>query len=272
MTPVSTDQDLARALLTGLLHDAAIVAGGVTVADALTRHRQDRHAWYRDLVGPLSCPTSRVPELLDGLGRAAGGDPVEIVLVADSGVLGVEQAKNLLLDEDGTELVGVRLALPLGGDPTAFAGRVLDALTFTVPATIDVPYQPGWQGALDVLAADGAEQVGLRADAGPLAAQLQLAAARRLRAVVGPDVRGAVTNGADPGVLNLLAAAAGAVGGAPSDAVADALSTTDVDSLVATARAVPPARSRALLGAVVGSDVRASIAALAAVGFLTEAD
>ncbi len=192
--------------------------------------------------------------------------PIALMLLALQTARGVA--------EDGTALVGVRLALPLGGDPSAFARRVLDALTFAVPTTIEVPYQPGWEGAVQVLAIDGAERIGLRTGADPhhLAEQLRVTATQNLTAVLGPDVRGAGPDDTGPGVLNLLAAAAAAVERRSTDAVATALTTPDVDALMAAATGTSPARTRALLGAVAGSEVRTTVAELAAVGFLVDED
>lgn len=292
--PQPLDPDLARALVTALFDDAAIFPpGNAAMPDALDAHRTHRAGWYGDLVGPFVCATSRVPQLQDALdaerrgadGPAAVPEPLRVVLVADSGVLGVEQARNLLLDDDRVELVGLELALPREGDPAVFAQHVLEALAFAVPAAIEVPYVPGWEGALDVLAADGAERAKFRTGAASgaaipapqqLADQLVAAVSRRvpfkLTAGLHHALRGTErTDGvAHHGFLNVLAATAVAVSGGGAGEVTAALAATAADAVLDPLRGCDPTAVRGAFTSFGTCSITDPVTDLLALGLLAE--
>lgn len=291
--PQPLDPDLARALVTSLFDDAAIFPpGNASMADALPAHRTHLGAWYGDLVGPFVCTTSRVPQLQDALaatsaqdGRAALPEPLRVVLVADSGVLGVEQARNALLDDDRIELVGLELALPREGDPAVFAQHVLEALSFAVPAAIEVPYVSGWQAALDVLAADGAERAKFRTG-GPdgaaipsperLADQLTAAVSRRvpfkLTAGLHHALRGAEHTDGVPhhGFLNVISATAVAVAGGGAEEVSDVLAATEVDAVLDPIASCEPVAVRRAFTSLGTCSITDPVADLVGLGLLAE--
>lgn len=289
--PQPLDRDRARALVASLLDDAAIFPpGNAAMADAVPAHRAHVDRWYGDLLGPFVCATSRVPQLLEAVAaRPSDGPqalaPMRVVLVADNGTLGVEQARNLLLDDDRVELVGLEVALPQDGDPATFAHHVLDALAFAVPAAIEIPYVPGWEAALDVLAADGAERAKFRTG-GPvaaaipaperLAAQLSAAVERRvpfkLTAGLHHALRGTEQTDGVPhhGFLNVLAATATAVGGGGVDEVVRVLSTTEPEVVLAVLRDCDPRPVRRAFTSFGTCSITDPVADLVGLGLLVE--
>jgi hypothetical protein len=303
IVPQPLDADRARALVGSLLDDAATFPpGNAAMAEAVPAHRAHADSWYADLVGPFVCATSRVPQLLDALAspgspgeagepgapsgvRSRVLDPLRVVLVADNGTLGVAQARNLLLDDDRVELVGLEIALPREGDPATFARHVLDALAFAVPAAIEVPYVPGWEAALDVLAADGAERAKFRTG-GPVAAAIPapeqlagqvLAAVERrvpfkLTAGLHHALRGAEQTDGVPhhGFLIVLAATAAAVGGAGLDEVTGTLAATEADVLLGPLRDCDPASVRRAFTSIGTCSITDPVADLVGLGLLVE--
>jgi hypothetical protein len=252
------DRDHWRALAAALLDDAALFPPGCApMPQAVRAHRAARRSWHADLVGPFLCPTSRVAEMIGELGR--GEDPLPVVLLADEGMLGVDKAHHLVMDDDRIEVVGLEVALPRDGDPQLFARHVLAALTYSVPAAIEVPVVPGWQGALDVLAEDGAERAKFRAGAPAeadvpspaLLAELIVAAVQRrlpfkLTAGLHHALRTAdpVTGLTQHGFLNALAATALALNGADLPAVTAVLESTEAAHVIGQLRTCRPAEVR----------------------------
>lgn len=242
------DDGATSALTAALVDDAAVFPPGLApLPAALSAHGSALRETWGALVGPLLVPASSVEELL-GLLHDAGDplDPVDVVLVADTGVPGLAAARNLLLDLDAVDLVGVEVALPGDLAPAEAAAGVLDSLATTVPAAIEVPLVPGWQEALDVLAADGAERAKFRCG-GPSAASIpepgDLAAAIlaclerdlpfKLTAGLHRAVRGQDTTEGRPhhGFGNVLAAVAAGLRGADAAGVTDVLRETSPDAV-----------------------------------------
>ena len=280
------DPGAARALVTALFDDAATFPPGDAPMPAAVRgHGDHRRSWYADLVGPFLCATSRVPQLQEALAGASGLDPLAIVLVADNGVQGADQATRLLLDDDRVELVGIELALPREGDPVVFARHVLDALAFSVPTAIEIPQVAGWQDALDVLAQDGAERAKFRTG-GPTAAHiptpdrladLVVAAVERqvpfkLTAGLHHAIRGAEsTDGiAHHGFLNLLAGTALALRAGTAPEVAAVLSATDASPVLAVLAESDPTAVRRSLTSIGTCSIADPVADLLALGMLEQ--
>lgn len=285
MTTVSSppvDLDHWRALATELFDDAALFPPGSSpMSDAIQTHRAMTRSSYVDLVGPFLCPTSRVSQLLESL--RSSGDPIRVVLLADGGVLGVEQAQHLLADDERVRVVGLEIALPRDGDPTVFTRHVLEALNFSVPTAVEIPRVPGWQGALDVLAQDGAERAKFRTGGpteadipspGELASQIVAAVERRVpfkltaglhRALPHPD---ADTGLRQHGFLNALAATALACDGASPEDLAVVLAATDPTAVLGPLRSCRPARVRAAFTSFGTCSLREPIGDLVSLGLL----
>jgi len=154
-------EDLVLALVDRLVDDAAVFPPArLTLTEAVRAHRVHRRAWYTDLVGPLLVRASQAADLVDVL---RPGDDLSVGLVADTGLVGLAEGVRALLDlEDRAHLVQVEVALPPTHDPALAARAMLDELAFSAQAYVEVPLRNGWEGALDVLAEDGAERAKLR--------------------------------------------------------------------------------------------------------------
>jgi hypothetical protein len=234
------------ALLRGLVDDAAVFPpGNATVPAAVTEHRLHRRAWYGDLVGPLLLRPAQVPEMLDA---AAPGDDLDVGVVADAnaGLAGLMAGAHALLDQDDrAHLVQAEVALPSGHDPATATRVLVDQLALSVPTYVEVP-RTGFEGALDVLADDGAERAkyrtgGTAAGAVPSSAELagflRAALDRRLSVKLTAGLHHAVRGPLDDpdaqhGVLNVLAAVGAGVDGADAAAMARLLDTVQLDPLL----------------------------------------
>lgn len=229
--------DRGRALVAGLIDDAAVFPpGNAAVPDAVHEHRAHRQAWYADAIGPLLVRAGQVAELL---AATRAGDDLRIGLIADEGgLIGLAEARNLLLDrEDVATLQQVEIALPADHAPADAARFLLDQLSFSAQAYVEVPRVPGWEAALDVLAEDGAERAKLRtggatAQAHPtsveLAAFLRACLDRqlgfKLTAGLHHAIRTTTPEGFEQhGVLNVLAAVAAGVAGTDAGTLAGLL-------------------------------------------------
>jgi hypothetical protein len=258
------------ALLEGLL----LADGTVEAA------RQGARAWYADLVGPLLVPVASTAGVQEQL--APGDHGLRVVLVAEpaagdpSGLLGLREARNRLLDDDRLELTGVHVPLREGA-----ADALLAELDLTVPAWVEVPPAAGWEAALDALAADGAEHLGLRlppdaVTAGPAAE----AVAALLRRAVDLDLPLRVT-GAGGGaattvqLLASLGAVRAALNGADGPEIAAVLAERRPAPLAAALRRMSDADAavaRAFLDGVVVPDAGRTAGDLAALGLVEAED
>jgi hypothetical protein len=239
----------------------------------LARHREDRAAWYADLVGPLLVPASGVADLQEEL--TSGDVGVRVVLVAEpgpgdpAGLLTLREARNRLLDDDRLELTDVFVPLP----PGAAAPDLLAELDFTVPAWVEVPPAAGWRDALAALAADGAERLALRL---PGQGKDTEGVAAMLREAVDADLSLRIT-GADAtsAVLRALCAMRAALNGAEAPEIAAILAERATAPLAAALRRMSEADAavaRVFLDAVVVEDVRAAVDDLVALGLVARPD
>jgi hypothetical protein len=148
------------ALYTALIDDAALFPpGNAPMPAAVTSHLSHRTAWYAPLVGPFVCPAARLDELAARLDF--GSDPLGVTVVVDTGVGGIGPAVDVVAADDRMILRGIEV--PLRGEPLSEpARRALAALDAAVggpdeeePAYIEVPRQPGWREALEIVADSG---------------------------------------------------------------------------------------------------------------------
>lgn len=257
-----------------------------------------------DLLSSLIVAPARVPAVQDALG--AGRVGIRIVLSAGStGATpwagsadpsgDLRRARYLLLDDDRVELIGVHLPLPAPDGPgrltpalaDAAARALLDDLDSIVPARIEVPLEG--LAALDVIAADGAEEVAVRVgddDGHPGGIPTETQVAALLRRCVDLDltvhavggIRDAVRS-EDPvtgaqrhGLLNLLCAVRAALNGASSSELAAVLAERRPSVLASAARRMSRADAavlRAFLVTVSVSDVTTVLEDLRVLGLLS---
>jgi hypothetical protein len=297
MSHPTAPANVVRALLTGLLDDETLlVPAGLTpqrqfedavpvaidIAKTITAHRQLRRSDHGDLVRSFCCPTSRVADLVEALGPIAL-EPVEVTLIADTGVLGVEKATHLLLDDDRVELVGLQVSLPRSGQPDVFARHVLAALTFAMPSSVEVPQVPGWELALDVLQDDGAERAAFRIEADSDGSRAQLLAEaiaasvrRRVQfSLVGDLAALSAGTGIDPGAAEataVLAVLAGTVVAVAGGTTGDIVTALHLGPVAAIARAgdCDPRAVRRLLQSIGTAHPREVLTQLESSGLLAD--
>jgi hypothetical protein len=244
------DLDRAAALTLGLVDDAAVFPPGLApYPEALRRHREHRDSWYADLVGPLVIPVSGLREFADALeDEGSTSDPFALVLVGDTGLVGLAQARAAMLDDTRVEAAGVEVALPVSDDLEDAARRTLASLDVAVPSAIEIPRAKGWRDALDVIADDGAERAKFRTG-GPtpdhvpsdteLAAFISACLERRLPFKLTSGLHHLVrrtspeTGMEEHGVLNVMAAVAVATDGASIETVAEIVGLRDHRTVMA---------------------------------------
>ena len=132
------DSGRATAFIVGLIDDAtALFPAGSPIADAIREHRAHR-AYERGLiVGPFLAPVSRLGEVLDSLDTDPSSDPLDLVLIADTGLVEAAEAKVILLDDDRAELLGLEIALAADGPLGDSAQLTLGSLDFALSAAVD---------------------------------------------------------------------------------------------------------------------------------------
>lgn len=273
-TPMSGESPVVTELLEALLDDAGPLAA----------HRAHRGAWYADLLATLLVPAATIDDVVGGLEPADHARPVLLAAGDDPSVPAevarqqVRAARDLLAENDRVEVVGVRLAVPIGPRVEA-TSHLLHALDFSVPAWIEVVPLSGWQDVLRVIAADGAENLTLLLGGAPAeaaAAVLHATVAGDLSFRLGGATLPAVTTPAGAGYsygwLNVLSAVRAALDGAGPAALAEILVTTQAAPITADLRRMGPpeaAATRALLAAVEIADVAAAAGELERLGLLT---
>ncbi|HYJ75503.1 MAG TPA: hypothetical protein VEV65_07880 [Kineosporiaceae bacterium] len=248
---------------------APLVEGLLLGSASAQRHREDRAAWYADLLGPLLVPATGLADLQEEL--AAGEVAVRVVLTAEpgpgdpAGLLPLREARNRLLDDDRLELTGVHVPLP----PGAAMPDLLAELDFSVPAWVEVPPEGGWREAVAALAMDGAERLALRL---PGDGQTAGAVAEVLREAVDRDLSVRITGAVPtPAVLAALCAVRAALNGAEPPEIAAILAERTTAPLAAALRRMSDADAavaRVFLDAVVVDDVRDAVDDLVALGLV----
>jgi hypothetical protein len=159
MTPDAVDPGRAAALVAGLIDE---LAGADDTAGDVHAYRARRSSPLGAALGALVVPVSRLGGVLDALDADPRSEPLDLVLVADTGLVAAAEARAVLLDDDRVELRGLHVSLPADGRLDDAARLTLESLDFALPAWVAVPLGEGWEAALDVLAADGAERALLR--------------------------------------------------------------------------------------------------------------
>jgi hypothetical protein len=225
-------------------------------------------------------------ELVD---QVRAGDDLRVGLIAspEGGLVELAYARDLLLDlDDAAVLTQVEIALPQDIDPATAASALLDGLAFSAQAYVEVPRRAGWEGALDVLAADGAERAKLRtggmtADAHPSEAEVAAfihacvvrGLAFKLTAGLHHAVRLTTGNGFEQhGVLNVLAAVAAALDGADVGELAGLLGARDPAPLLERVAAADHPRIRRSFASFGCCGVTEPLDELAALGLSLEED
>jgi hypothetical protein len=238
-------RERVRGLLDGLVDDAAVFPPALlTVRPAVEAHRAHRLAWYGEVVGPLLVRASDVGDLVDS---TRPGDDVRIGIVADDGLVSLVDAMSQLFDqEERATLQQVEIALPPDHEPARAARVLLDQLSFSTTAYVELPRgdrPDAWLGALDVLAEDGAERAKLRTGgAGGAPSEAELAAFVRacldrrlpfkLTAGLHHAVRCTTTDGDQHGLLNVLAAVQAGQEGASAADLAQLLGVRSLEGLI----------------------------------------
>jgi hypothetical protein len=238
---------LTNGLLTGLLDDAAVFPpGNASIPDAVATYRELMRSPYASAIGPL---LMRAADTAAFVAEVRSGDDLRVGLVASptGGLVELAHARDLLLDLDAAAtLTQLEIALPADHPPAASAAALIGGLAFSAQAYIEVPRVEGWEGALDVLAADGAERAkfrtgGMTAEAHP--SEVELASfmhacisrglAFKLTAGLHHAVRHTTAEGFEQhGVLNVLAAVGLAQGGASVGDLAVVLGSREAPPLL----------------------------------------
>jgi hypothetical protein len=234
-------------------------------AGSLAAHRDLLTGDHRDVLATLLVPataeatTALVENLLPG---DAG---IRVVLAATD-LVGLREARSLLLDVDEVELVGVRLTVPHLEDGPEL---LLDALDVSVPTWITVPPGAAADVVVDALAADGAENAALDLACGAEAA------AAVLRRLVDRELSFRASGVDDAvGALAVLAATRAALNGAGTGELATILAARNVAPLVSALRrmsAADAAVTRAFAAAVDVPDATVAVGEFAALDLLSRA-
>jgi hypothetical protein len=276
----------ATAYLVGLLDDAtALPLVGGAVTDAVGAHRDHRAAEHGVLVGPLLIAVSKLGAVLDALDASPSIEPLDVVLVADTGLVAAAEARAVLLDDDRVELAGLAVVLPPDAPLGDAARLTLETLDFALPAAIAVPPAADWRDAFDVLAADGAERAGFRAagtTAAPLVPDTELGAfvlaavERSLPFTVTAGLRRAVrasdpvTGTQEHGFVNVLAATAAAIDGRAEHDVAALLAERDGVALLRVLAAADPSAVRRRFTSFASPSIDDAVVDLHALGMLDD--
>ncbi len=225
-----------------LIDDAAMFPpGNVPLGEAVAAYYDRRDTEEATAVGPLLVPASAVEDLRS---HADPNQMLEVALIGDTGIEGLAAARDALQNDSWITLQQVELRVPQTQSPADAVRALLDQLSFTVPAYLELPLDDGLGTSLAVLAEDGAERAKFRT--GPFVVPTPDALGAGIRAAVASGVRFKLTGGlhhAFPthddetnqqhhGFLNTLAATSLAIAGADEADVADTLRDTAPPSVL----------------------------------------
>ncbi len=234
------------ALFAGLVDDAAVFPpGNASVPDAVRRHREHRAGWYAPLIGPLVVPDAELAQVSRAVADS-GDDPLAVSVVIGTGAGGLVALARR--DLPGLRVVAAEVALRDLDDLTGNAQRVVAAAEELDPddvsVFVEVPFGPGWLGAVEVIEAAGLlgkiRTGGLEPDAFPTADQL----AQQLSGLIEADLPFKATAGLhrawpnrvtddsgqtlhQHGFVTLLMAIEALIDGAGTDAAVDLLQLDD---------------------------------------------
>jgi len=228
-------------LALALIDDAAMFPpGNAALADAVKAWYGRRDTPEASVVGPLLVPASAVEDLRS---HADPDQVLDVALIGDTGLEGLAAARDALQNDVWIALQQVELRPPRPGPPADAVRALLDDLTFTVPAYVELSLDDDVAEPLTVLAHDGVERAKFRT--GPYAVPTPEALARAIATSVRLGVRFKLTGGlhhALPGhdresgqqhhgFLNTLAATALAIDGAAEESIAGILRADDPDQV-----------------------------------------
>ncbi|MFT4164216.1 MAG: hypothetical protein QM650_03140 [Microlunatus sp.] len=168
------------ALFAGLVDDAAVFPpGNAAVPDAVRAHLVHQSAWYAPLIGPLVLPdTELVTASRTARSLAPDSESLPISVVITSGAGGLTALARRALP--GLQVVAAEIALRDPAELRGNAQRVVAAAQDFDPEDVtifvELPFQPGWVAAIEVIEAAGLSGKirtgGVAPDAYPSAGQL----------------------------------------------------------------------------------------------------
>lgn len=119
--------------------------------EAVSRHRVYAAGPHAALLGRFLCAASRLSEMQAEL---VDGDDLEVGVVCDQGPEGVAAAVEAVASDPRLRLGSVELPLRSGPSPEQAAAEAVEVLA-GLPGFVEIPRVPGWQEALEVVAAAG---------------------------------------------------------------------------------------------------------------------
>lgn len=257
------DPGRAAALVAGLVDE---LAGPDDVAGDVHAHRARRTSPLGAALGTLVVPVSRLAGVLDALDADPRTEPLDLVLVADTGLVEAAEARAVLLDDDRVDLRGLHVALPPDGRLDDSARLTLDTLDFALPAWIAVPPAEGWERALDVLAEDGAERALLPVVPGTSSGAVAAFVVGCVRRGLAFSLAGGAWSGGS--AAGALAATSAALLGRDADRVAPLLEPGSTGAALAVLADADPRAVRRLLLSVAVSDAAGALDGLRDAGLL----
>ena len=208
-----------------LILDAALTTSPVPDPVAVLRAFR---ALPRPAAGPLLVPDHS----LAAVGRVAGDDPVEVCVLNTGGAGGLLAlaARSVA----GVFVVGAVSPLRDLDDLAGNASRVVSAareLSDQITVYVEIPYAPGWVGAVEQIEAAGLSGAIRLAGDGPgrtvelLSGMIEA----DLPFLVADGAGGALSNGSSPGLVSLMLAIEALIDGAEPDEAAELLALDDPD-------------------------------------------
>src|SRR6478735_4704002 len=147
---------LAASVTDGLIHDTSALAEDADLDAHLLAYETATAGPLGDVVGSFGIRASQA-ETLRPLVDPEG--LVSVALIADGGLLALQEARSVIQDDTWITLAHLSIALPTGFAPVDATNALLEELAFTAPTYVVLP-RTGYETALDVLAEDGVERAG----------------------------------------------------------------------------------------------------------------